>query len=119
VLVLAHTHAAVDTLAGRIKAKNQGVDIRTIDGLVCQIASAYHAALGLPPDRVSARRDLYSEITKQARNWLGGKLDPSQRSQIMFMDRDDILNPFIVNHVPLPEEALLMSEDGDDGEIPF
>jgi hypothetical protein len=29
------------------------------------------------------------------------------------------LNPFIVNHVPLPKEALLTSEDGDDGEIPF
>ena len=30
------------------------------------------------------------EITKQARNWLGGKLDATKRSQIMFMDRDDI-----------------------------
>jgi len=27
------------------------------------------------------------EITKQARNWLGGKLDASKRSQILFMDR--------------------------------
>jgi len=32
------------------------------------------------------------EITKAARNWLGGKLDVSKRSQVMFMDRDDILN---------------------------
>ena len=31
------------------------------------------------------------EITKAARNWLGNKLDASKRSQIMFMDRDDIL----------------------------
>lgn len=31
------------------------------------------------------------EITKQARNWLGGKLDATKRSQIMFMDREDIL----------------------------
>jgi len=38
---------------------------------------------------VSARRGLYSKITKQACNWLGGKLDASQRSQIMFMNRDD------------------------------
>jgi hypothetical protein len=34
-------------------------------------------------------------------------------------DRDDILNLFIVNHVPLPKEALLTSEDSNDGEIPF
>jgi hypothetical protein len=34
-------------------------------------------------------------------------------------DRDDILNLFIVNQVPLPKEAFLTSEDGNDGEIPF
>ena len=27
------------------------------------------------------------EITKQARNWIGNKLDASKRSQVMFMDR--------------------------------
>jgi hypothetical protein len=32
------------------------------------------------------------EITKQARNWLGNKLDQSKRSQILFMGQDDILN---------------------------
>lgn len=32
------------------------------------------------------------EITKQARNWLGGKLDATKRSQVMFIDREDILN---------------------------
>lgn len=31
------------------------------------------------------------EITKAARNWLGNKLDATKRSQILFMDRDDIL----------------------------
>jgi len=31
------------------------------------------------------------EITKQARNWLGNKLDANNRSQVMFMDREDIL----------------------------
>jgi hypothetical protein len=46
------------------------------------------------------------EITKAARNWLGGKLDASKRSQIMFMDREDILNLFIVNNIPLPKGAL-------------
>lgn len=46
------------------------------------------------------------EITKQARNWIGNKLDASKRSQVMFMDRDDILNLFVVNNLPLPKAAL-------------
>jgi hypothetical protein len=63
-----------------------------------------------------------AEITKQARNWLGGKLDASKRSQIMFMDREDILNLYIVNNIPLPEKALpkggtIFDVVGDD--IPF
>jgi hypothetical protein len=46
------------------------------------------------------------EITKAARNWLGNKLDASKRSQILFMDRNDILDLFIVNNLPLPTRAL-------------
>ncbi len=42
------------------------------------------------------------EITKAARNWLGNKLDASKRSQILFMDRNDILNLFVVTNLPLP-----------------
>ncbi|WP_078559279.1 hypothetical protein [Streptomyces sp. PRh5] len=42
------------------------------------------------------------EITKQARNWLGNKLDATKRSQILFMDREDILNLFVVTNLPLP-----------------
>lgn len=61
------------------------------------------------------------EITKQAKNWLGERLDATKRSQVMFMDRDDILNLFIVTNLPLPKGALppppTMS-DFDD-EIPF
>jgi hypothetical protein len=45
------------------------------------------------------------EITKSARNWLGNKLDATKRSQILFMDRDDILNLFIVTNLPLPSGA--------------
>ena len=46
------------------------------------------------------------EITKAARNWLGGKLDATRRSQIMFIEREDILNLFIVTNTPLPKSAL-------------
>ena len=58
------------------------------------------------------------EITKAARNWLGGKLDASKRSQILFMDRDDILNLYVVTNLPLPEGAL-PSPRVDDNELPF
>jgi hypothetical protein len=59
------------------------------------------------------------EITKQARNWLGGKLDATKRSQIMFMDRDDILNLFTVNNIPLPLGALPPSSQPLSDDIPF
>lgn len=49
-------------------------------------------------------------ITKAARNWLGSKLDSSKRSQIMFMDRDDILKLFVVTNLPIPR---LQSLDDD------
>ena len=59
------------------------------------------------------------EITKQARNWLGNKLDASKRSQIMFMDRDDILNLYIVTSLPLPAGALPKPFADVDDNIPF
>lgn len=58
------------------------------------------------------------EITKSARNWLGSKLDASKRSQIMFMDREDILNLFIVNNIPLPKDAV-QEEPSSDDDLPF
>lgn len=60
------------------------------------------------------------EITKAARNWLGNKLDAAKRSQIMFMDREDILNLYVVTNLPLPSGALPPPPDPfDDGAIPF
>jgi hypothetical protein len=59
------------------------------------------------------------EITKAARNWLGNKLDASKRSQVMFMDRDDILNLFTVTNLPLPPEALLSTQAEDNDDLPF
>ncbi|WP_132582584.1 hypothetical protein [Paralcaligenes ureilyticus] len=61
------------------------------------------------------------EITKQARNWIGNKLDASKRSQVMFMDRDDILNLFIVTNLPLPKNALPQDKvlDPFPDDIPF
>jgi hypothetical protein len=61
------------------------------------------------------------EITKAARNWLGERLDTSKRSQVMFMDREDIMNLFIVTNVPLPVAAIPPSRKGSliDDDIPF
>lgn len=46
------------------------------------------------------------EITKQARNWLADALDATQRRSIIFMDRNDILDLFVVTNLPLPAAAL-------------
>jgi hypothetical protein len=60
------------------------------------------------------------EITKQAKNWLGGKLDSTKRSQILFMDREDILNLYVVSSLALPRGAKLPPTDsGADDEIQF
>lgn len=59
------------------------------------------------------------EITKAAKNWLGGKLDNTKRSQIMFMDREDILNLFIVNNLPLPPSSLPVVPIDDNDGLPF
>jgi len=58
------------------------------------------------------------EITKAARNWLGNRLDQTKRSQIMFMDREDIVNLFVVTNLPLPAGALPTTDALDD-ELPF
>jgi hypothetical protein len=54
-------------------------------------------------------------------NWLGEKLDATKQSQVMFMDRDDILNLFIVTNLPLPKGALPPAQPSDnfDDDIPF
>jgi hypothetical protein len=45
------------------------------------------------------------EITKAARNWLGQRLDATQRRSIIFMDRRDIVNLYVVTNPPLPSAA--------------
>ncbi len=62
------------------------------------------------------------EITKAAKAWLGKKLDASKRSQIMFMDKEDILNLYIVTNLPLPDAAIEQVENTTlqiDDDLPF
>ena len=49
-LILTHTHAACSVFAERTRETRKPVEIRTIDSVIGQIATAYHAGLGLPPD---------------------------------------------------------------------
>ena len=48
VLILTHTHAACAAFATATRGVHSKVEIRTIDSLIVQIASAYHKSLGLP-----------------------------------------------------------------------
>ncbi len=59
------------------------------------------------------------EITKSARNWLGGRLDATKRSQILFMDRDDILNLYVITSLPLPSRATQHPAVLDTNDCPF
>lgn len=47
-LVLTHTHAACDAFDSRTTSLRRRVEVRTIDSLITQIASAYHTCIGLP-----------------------------------------------------------------------
>ena len=49
-LILTHTNAACDVFAGRTRDLGRRVEIRTIDGLITEIAGAYHKSLDLPAD---------------------------------------------------------------------
>lgn len=61
------------------------------------------------------------EITKAAQNWIGQRLNAVQRSQVMFMGREDILNLYTVTNLPIPGEApkpMINKADLDD-DMPF
>ncbi|MDX3899706.1 MAG: AAA family ATPase [Sphingobium sp.] len=49
-LIITHTHAACGVFAERTSDRGRHVEIRTIDSLIAQIATAYHAGVGLPSD---------------------------------------------------------------------
>lgn len=59
------------------------------------------------------------QITKAARNWLAENLDASKRSQIMFIDRDDLLNLYVVASMPLPQAAVPPRLTVVENEEPF
>ncbi len=53
------------------------------------------------------------DITKQAKQWLGERLDIESRRHILFLDRDDILDLAVGTNLKLPKD------DHFNDEIPF
>lgn len=73
-LILTHTHAACDEIAARTAGSGR-VEIRTLDSLVVSIGSAYHLALGLPPDAAQwarGRKEGYQELARKVGKLLAG-----------------------------------------------
>lgn len=61
ILILTHTHAARSVFEQIGTGSNRRIEVKTIDSLVTQIASAYHKALDLPHDAYRWARDQGSE----------------------------------------------------------
>jgi DNA helicase-2/ATP-dependent DNA helicase PcrA len=65
VLILTHTHAACSVFAKRTRSIGSHVEIRTIDSIIAQIATTYHAGIGVAADPmiwVRQRPDGYAQL---------------------------------------------------------
>jgi hypothetical protein len=72
-LILTHTHAACSVFADRTKGLGSRLEIRTIDSVIAQIASAYHTGLGLPADIaawIRQREEGYAELALSVAEFL-------------------------------------------------
>ena len=73
-LILTHTHAACSVFADRTRGTATRVDIRTIDSVVAQVATVYHAGLGIPADTAlwvrQQPKDGYGELCLKVANLL-------------------------------------------------
>lgn len=64
-LIATHTHAACSVFAERTEGSRTRVEIRTLDSLIGEIATAYHVGLGLPADTstwIRQRDDGYAAV---------------------------------------------------------
>lgn len=113
------------TLYFGIQAKKGKIDARgSPTATNVNIAEIHHQTLMMLGHQVfdpeTSRRALVDHaiiaaggtITKQARNWLAEKLDASKRSQILFMDRLDIVDLFMSRGLPIPEPVCEFEEEG-------
>ncbi|MER8817202.1 UvrD-helicase domain-containing protein [Mesorhizobium sp. M0142] len=73
-LILAHTHAACDVFSLRTAKVLGRVEVRTIDSLVAEIASAYRLGIGLDVDPiiwVRSREDGFEDLARRVSELLG------------------------------------------------
>lgn len=89
ILILTHTHAACDVFATRTAASQNKVEIRTLDSLIGQIASAYHASLDLPVDV-----GMWSRTNDDGYNRVAGKI-------AHLLDQKAIIARAVVRRYPL------------------
>jgi DNA helicase-2/ATP-dependent DNA helicase PcrA len=70
-LVLTHTHAACSVIAERTREYHGKIDIRTLDSLIHQVATAYRLSIDLPEDvSVWARKHGYELLAEKVANLL-------------------------------------------------
>ncbi len=76
ILILTHTHAACDVFASRTQSSGSKVEIRTIDSLIGQVATAYHIVLDLPADIgvwVRVNENGYDKVAAKVAHFLAAK----------------------------------------------
>lgn len=97
-LVLTHTHAACSVVAGRTSDYKDKIDIRTLDSLIVQIASAYRHSLDLPEDVFAwARINGYEVLAAKVAKLL-------------------LVNRFIAKHVATSYPIVICDEHQDSSE---
>ena len=123
-------HYAVEPLSGQGASLNAEEKARILGGESCMWAefitpenidsriwprNAAIAERVWSPATVQDPASMYERMAQ-----VGERLDATKRSQVMFMDRDDILNLFIVTNLPLPKGALPAQGFRDiDDDLPF
>ncbi|MCG7862020.1 MAG: UvrD-helicase domain-containing protein [Candidatus Thiodiazotropha endolucinida] len=97
-LVLTHTHAACSVIAKRTQEYHNKIDIRTLDSLINQVATAYRLSLELPEDVSAwARQYGYEMLATKVSNLL--------RS-----------NPIIAKHLTKSFPVIICDEHQDSNE---
>lgn len=97
-LVLTHTHAACSVIAKRTQEYSNKIDIRTLDSLINQVATAYRLSLALPED-----------VSAWARQYGYEKL-ATKVSKLL------LLNPIIAKHLAKSFPVIICDEHQDSNE---
>ena len=96
--MLTHTHAACSVIAKRTQEYSNKIDIRTLDSLINQVATAYRLSLALPEDVSAwARQYGYENLATKVSKLL-------------------LLNPIIAKHLAKSFPVIICDEHQDSNE---